>query len=180
MQLEAGLHVRRKHRHKPRVNRDDASARKRNAFRLFLALAIASLRFTRDLCSCLYLCLCLSAFTDKLVRSKFCTRKTELVPRDEIYLDFHRVTWPCCEHWPTEVKSGACCRGVVITPMVGGFTRRVVATLRPSTPSSNSQTSIVMNYHQNLVDSGHGLDPRWRAVGLYHEARFRCCGDQTW
>ena len=36
--LKAGLHVRRKHKHQPRVNRDDASTRKRNAF-LFHVLA---------------------------------------------------------------------------------------------------------------------------------------------
>ena len=55
---KAGLHVRRKHKHKrkhkPRVNRDDTSARKRNAC-LFLCFALS--RFTRGLCLCLCLCL---------------------------------------------------------------------------------------------------------------------------
>ena len=57
---KAGLHVRRKHKHKrkhkPRVNRDDTSARKRNAC-LFLCFALS--RFTRGLCLCLCICLCL-------------------------------------------------------------------------------------------------------------------------
>ena len=52
--LKAGLHVQRKHKHTPRVNRDDANiisatTRKRNAFRF---LVLASPWFTRGLCLC--------------------------------------------------------------------------------------------------------------------------------
>ena len=50
--LKAGLHVwsKHKHKHKPRVNRYNASTRKRNAF---LSLVLASSRFTRGFCLCL-------------------------------------------------------------------------------------------------------------------------------
>ena len=54
--LKAGLHVRRKHKRKPRVNLDDASTRERNEF---LFLVLVSSRFTWGLCLCLCVCLCL-------------------------------------------------------------------------------------------------------------------------
>ena len=44
---KAGVHVRRKHKHKPRVNRDDVP------FYCSRALVLASSRFTRGLCLCL-------------------------------------------------------------------------------------------------------------------------------
>ena len=50
--VKVGLHVGRKHKHKPRVNPDDASTGTRKKER---ALVLASSRFTRGLC--LWLCL---------------------------------------------------------------------------------------------------------------------------
>ena len=47
---KAGLHVRRKHKHKPRVNWDDASRHKRKEKER--ALVLVSSRFTRVLCLC--------------------------------------------------------------------------------------------------------------------------------
>ena len=55
-QVKAVLHVRRKHKHKPRVNRGDTSTSARRDVLLFLVLEFASSRFARGLC----LCLCLS------------------------------------------------------------------------------------------------------------------------
>ena len=57
--LKAGLHVRRKHKHRPRVNRDDANTSARKSRSAFLFLALVSSRFTRGLCLCLCVCVCL-------------------------------------------------------------------------------------------------------------------------
>ena len=62
--LKAGSHVRRKHKRKHkkkyRVNRGNASTRKRNIFLLLtLALVLASSRFTRTFsCACACACAC--------------------------------------------------------------------------------------------------------------------------